>query len=55
MNASDVINEVKENASEYLEMTDNPTEMMVGILAQKVVNLTQHVEYLQKRLNHVSR
>ena len=55
MNASDVIREVQENASEWLEMVENPAELVAGILAQKVVTLQSYIEYLEKRLEHDSR
>jgi hypothetical protein len=54
MNARQVIQEVKENASEWLEMSENPHEMIMGILANKIVKMNDHIEYLEKRLNHVS-
>ncbi len=50
MNATDVIREVQENASEWLEMVDNPAELMAGILAQQVVNLKGYIVYLERRL-----
>lgn len=50
MNALEVIREVQNNASEWLEMVDNPAELVAGILANKIVSLTNHIEYLEKRL-----
>lgn len=55
MNASDVIREVQENASEWLEMVENPAELVAGILAEKIVKLNSYIEYLEKRLDHDSR
>lgn len=55
MNANDVIREVQENASEWLEHSENPAAMVAGILANKIVNLTNHIEYLEKRLNAYDR
>ena len=54
MNATDVIREVQETASEWLEMTDDPTALLVGILANKIVSLQDQIEYLEKRLKYVS-
>lgn len=55
MNAEQVIKEVEENASEYLEMVEDPSTLIVGILANKVSKLNQYIEYLEKRLEYVSR
>lgn len=54
MNAQDVINEVQQNASEWLETVDCPATLVAGILANKIIILNHHIEYLEKRLNHVS-
>lgn len=54
MNAEDVIREVRENASEYLEMVHNPAELMAGILATKIVKLNDYIEYLEKRIKNDS-
>lgn len=55
MNAADVIREVQENASEYLEEVREPRDLLVAILANKLAAAKNHIEYLEKRLNHVSR
>ena len=54
MNAETVIREVKEHASEWLEMSDNPDRILSGILAHKIVELTSYIEYLEKRIQHVT-
>jgi len=54
MNATDIIRQVQENASEWLEMSQNPDEIVIGILAKKIVKLQDHIEYLEKRLENVS-
>lgn len=54
MTAEEIIQEVKENASEWLEMVEDPEVFISGILANKIIKLTSHIEYLEKRLNHVS-
>ncbi len=48
----DVINEAKESASEWLEMTDNPDLFVAGILASKIIKLTEQIEYLEKRIEY---
>lgn len=55
MNGEDIIREVQENASEWLEMSENPAELMAGILANKIVQLNNYIEYLEKRIDHDSR
>lgn len=55
MTPSEIIKEVQENASEWLEMVENPDELLTRILANKVIMLQNQIEYLEKRLNHASR
>ncbi len=54
MNPTDVIREVVETASEWLEHSENPDAMVSGILATKIVYLREYVEYLERRLENVS-
>jgi len=54
MTSDDVILDTIENAYEWLEMSPNPTAMVVGILANRIVKLHDHIEYLERRLHHVS-
>jgi len=54
MNAEDVINEVIDNAYEWLEMSDDPAAFVAGILANKIIKLNEHIEFLEKRVKHVS-
>jgi hypothetical protein len=54
MNANDVINEVIDNASEYLEMVEDPAIMVAGILANKIVKLNEYIKFLEKRVHYVS-
>lgn len=53
MNAAQVIQESKEQMSEWLEMSPNPSETLVGLLAQKIVNLNFTIECLQKRIKYM--
>jgi hypothetical protein len=52
MTAQQEINEVCENASEWMEMTDDPALLAAVILANKVVELKEHIDFLQKRLKY---
>jgi len=54
MTAEDVIREVHENASEWLEMVEDPSAFVAEVLANKIIKLNDHIQYLEKRLNHVS-
>lgn len=54
MNSEDVIREVQEKASEYLEMIEDPSTLVVGMLAYKIVQLNNYIEYLEKRLKYVN-
>ena len=49
-----VIKEVIENSYEYLEMIEDPAIFIEGVLAKKIVKLNEHIEYLERRLQHVS-
>lgn len=55
MTPQDIIKQVEEDASEWLEMSEDPAAMVAGILAQKVINLNSYIEYLEKRVRHVPR
>ncbi len=55
MNANEIIREVQENASEWLEMVANPEAFVSGILANKIVSLQNHIEYLEKRLDYANK
>jgi hypothetical protein len=55
MTTEDIIRQVQEDASEWLEMSENPDALVSGILAGKIIKLNSYIEYLEKRINHVSR
>ena len=44
------IKEVQENASEWLEEVNEPRDLLVVILANKLSNALNHIEYLERRL-----
>ncbi len=50
MKAEDIINEIHQNAGEWLEMTQDPAALVAGILANKIIKLQDHIKYLEKRL-----
>lgn len=53
MNASQVIQQIREDASEWIEMSNNPDALVSGILANKIVALESYIEYLERRLKNV--
>ncbi len=54
MTSCELIRQVKIDASEWMEMSDNPDAIVSGILANKIIRLQDHIEYLERRLNYVS-
>lgn len=50
MKPHQILTETRLEASEWLEMTDNPAEMLAGILAAKLANAQDRIEYLERRL-----
>lgn len=55
MNTQDLLKEVYEEASEWTEMSDNPAEVLAGILANKLCNALNHIEYLERKIEHATR
>jgi hypothetical protein len=55
MNAEDVIKEVQENLSEWIEMSEDPATFVAGVLANKVIRLKDRIDFLEKRLKYVQR
>ncbi len=53
MTVQDLIRQVQEDASEWLEMTESPDALVSGILASKVIALQGQIEYLERRLQYV--
>jgi hypothetical protein len=52
MKAEDIIREIKDHASEWIEMSPDPSYLIAWILAQRVVKLSNYIDYLEKRLQH---
>lgn len=54
MTPADVIREAEEDASEWLEMAENPAQLVAGVLAGKIVALTDYIHILEQRLKNDS-
>lgn len=52
MNPMDVVLEAQEKAAEWIEMSKNPFECVVSVLAHKVVEMKNYIDYLERRLRH---
>jgi hypothetical protein len=50
-----IIDEVKYDYAEWIEHSCDPEHLVSFILAQKISKLMSHVEYLERRINNVSR
>jgi hypothetical protein len=50
MTPAEIIAEVEKDASEWLEMSDNPATIVAGILAKRIVSLNFYIEYLEARI-----
>lgn len=55
MTGEEIIKEIQETASEWLEMSPDPDGLLLALLANKIRKLAEHIEYLEKRLQNVSR
>jgi hypothetical protein len=55
MKPDELIREVEEHASEWLEMSEDPAKLLAGILAAKIIKLTEYIEYLEKINEHIYR
>ncbi len=52
MSHQEIINHVRDHASEWLEMSENPDEIIIGILAKKIVSLEIEKQILEDRLKN---
>jgi preprotein translocase subunit SecA len=50
-----IIMEVEKEAQEWLEHVENPDRLVSGILARKIVQQKNYIEYLERRLEHAER
>jgi len=58
MNAQDIIREVQENASEWLDEVPNIHDkhlFVMNILAQKLSQSFETIDYLKKRIDHAGK
>lgn len=49
MTAEELIQEVQNEASEWLEVAECPATLVAGILANKVIELRNYIDYLERR------
>ena len=54
MTPQQVIEDARESASEWIEMCDNPAAVVAGVLAGKIVEMSEYIDYLERRLEYVS-
>ena len=54
MNVQEVIKQAEEHASEWIEISDNPAQIIAGVLANKIVILNTYIDHLERRLKHDS-
>lgn len=50
MTPEQLIREVQQDAAEWLEMAENPAELLAGILANKIIKMKSYISYLEKRV-----
>lgn len=55
MTPSSIIEKERARFSEHLEMSSYPSEMMEWVLAHKIVELQNHIQYLEARLQYESK
>lgn len=55
MTVEDIIREVQENAAEWIEMSEDPSAFVVGVLANKIIKLEGYIEYLERRVKDASK
>ena len=55
MTPEEIIEEVQEHTSEWLEMIEDPSALVAWVLANKVVKLNLYITYLEKRLSNESK
>ncbi|CAB4133816.1 hypothetical protein UFOVP264_30 [uncultured Caudovirales phage] len=49
-----IISQFENKCSEYSEMIENPHELVMGVMASKILELYDKIEYLEKRLSYES-
>lgn len=54
MTPHNLINDMHQKYAEWIEMQDDPSAFVAEVLAKKVIALEMYIEYLEKRVDHVS-
>lgn len=52
MNAKELIEKVQNDASEWIEMSDDPYRVVCNVLANQVISLKSYIQYLERRVDH---
>ena len=52
MTPDDIIKSVCDRAGEWLEMSENPDDLIKGILANDIIRLKKYINYLEKRVKY---
>lgn len=52
MTSQEIIREIQETYSEWVEHAPDPSLFVAGILANKIIKLKNDIEYLERRLTH---
>lgn len=47
-----IISTLEERCSEYLEMVSDPREFLMGVMANKIIELSNKIDYLERILDH---
>jgi len=55
MKPEQIIRKVQDDAAEWIEMCEEPATLVAGILAKKLSNLMEYVDYLEKRIDYENR
>ena len=52
MTGEELIKEIQDQAGEWLEIVECPATFVAGVLANKIINLQNHIQYLERRLHY---
>lgn len=53
MNQEQILLYYKEKYAEYLEMYEDPNELLLGLLLKKIEEQQRTIEYLERSIRHV--
>lgn len=48
MTGEEIIKQIQDEASEWLEMSEDPGMFIAGVLANKIITLTEYIKFLEK-------